>query len=46
MVYLYELKVSVKKMNTTREDLLIILGDAGINFSDGWRDENKKTNSD
>lgn len=26
-----------EKMNTTRDDLLIILGDAGINFSDGWR---------
>lgn len=31
-----------EKMNTTHEDLLIILGDAGINFSGGWRDENKK----
>ena len=31
-----------EKMHTTRDDLLIILGDAGINFSDGWRDENKK----
>lgn len=27
---------------TSREDILIILGDAGVNFSGGWRDRKKK----
>ncbi len=30
------------RMETTRDDTLIILGDAGINFSGGWRDMRKK----
>ncbi len=30
------------RMETTKEDTLIILGDAGINFSGGWRDMRKK----
>lgn len=31
-----------QRFQTTREDILIILGDAGINFSGGIRDEMKK----
>lgn len=31
-----------ERFGTSREDILIILGDAGINFSDGWRDRKKK----
>lgn len=31
-----------EKMGTTKEDILIILGDAGINFSDGSHDRMKK----
>lgn len=30
------------RTETTREDTLVILGDAGINFSGGWRDMRKK----
>ena len=33
------------RMNTQPSDIMIILGDAGINFSGGWYDEhNKKFN--
>lgn len=31
-----------ERFGTSREDILIILGDAGINFSGGWRDRMKK----
>ena len=31
-----------KQFGTKCEDILIILGDAGINFSGGWRDREKK----
>lgn len=31
-----------ERIGTSREDILIILGDAGINFSGGWRDRMKK----
>lgn len=31
-----------ERFETSREDILIILGDAGINFSGGWRDRGKK----
>ena len=31
-----------ERFGTSREDILIILGDAGINFSGGWRDLRKK----
>lgn len=31
-----------ERLGTSREDILIILGDAGINFSGGWRDRMKK----
>lgn len=27
---------------TTKDDVMIVLGDAGINFYGGWRDENVK----
>lgn len=30
------------EMKTTREDIMIILGDAGINISNGLRDLRKK----
>ena len=30
------------RMNTKSSDILIILGDAGINFYGGWRDQKKK----
>ena len=30
------------RMNTKPTDIMIILGDAGINFYGGWRDQNKK----
>ena len=30
------------RMNTKPTDIMIILGDAGINFYDGWRDLQKK----
>ena len=29
-------------MQTSREDIMIILGDAGFNYYGGWRDEHKK----
>jgi len=31
-----------KRFDTKREDILIILGDAGVNFSGGIRDDLKK----
>lgn len=31
-----------ERFGTSREDILIILGDAGINFSGGWHDRRKK----
>lgn len=31
-----------ERFGTSREDILVILGDAGINFSGGWRDRMKK----
>ena len=31
-----------ERLGTSREDILILLGDAGINFSGGWRDRMKK----
>lgn len=31
-----------ERFGTSREDILIILGDAGVNFSGGWRDQMKK----
>jgi len=30
------------KMETSKDDVMIILGDAGINFYGGWRDQHKK----
>ena len=30
------------RMNTKSDDIMIILGDAGINFYGGWRDQHKK----
>lgn len=36
------IKTFCEKMGTTKEDILIILGDAGINFSGGERDKFKK----
>ena len=30
------------RMNTKPDDIMIILGDAGINFYGGWRDRHKK----
>ena len=30
------------RMNTKPDDIMIILGDAGINFYGGWRDLHKK----
>lgn len=30
------------RMNTQREDVMIILGDAGVNFYGGWRDQQRK----
>lgn len=30
------------RMKTTKDDIMIILGDAGINFYGGWRDQHKK----
>lgn len=30
------------RMETTKDDTMIILGDAGVNFSGGWRDMRKK----
>ena len=30
------------RMNTKPSDIMIILGDAGINFYGGWRDQHKK----
>ena len=29
------------RMNTKPDDIMIILGDAGINFYGGWRDRHK-----
>lgn len=31
-----------EKMQTTRDDVMIILGDAGFNYYGGWRDEHQK----
>lgn len=31
-----------ERFETNREDILIILGDAGINYSGGWRDRRRK----
>ena len=31
-----------ERIKPTREDVLIILGDAGINYYGGWRDRNLK----
>ena len=31
-----------EKMRTSRDDVMIILGDAGFNYYGGWRDEHKK----
>lgn len=31
-----------EKMQTTRDDVMIILGDAGFNYYGGWRDERQK----
>lgn len=31
-----------EKMQTSRDDVMIILGDAGFNYYGGWRDEHKK----
>lgn len=36
------IKIFCGKVGTTKEDILIILGDAGINFSGGERDKAKK----
>ena len=30
------------RMHTKPSDIMIILGDAGINFYGGWRDQHKK----
>ncbi len=36
------IKEFCERLQTKREDILIILGDAGINYSGGWRDAKKK----
>ena len=36
------IKVFCEEMNTTKDDILIILGDAGINFDGLFKDESKK----